>query len=230
MGGAESRSDLERASWVSMSFLGSVQVSMSWLTRRMMRRLSSAGVGMGSVSGVSGFWDVSGVPGVFVASGDGVRGGISGMLPEVTGGSPWRGREIFSLTGGIAGRGAGVEGMEGMRRFFPSGDWVFWAFFQLSMVVLLMPVSWAQRVVLFPASVASRWSTSCFFSSVYAMFFSFFSKVKRVKEEGCGNVCQFFAVLCCSFAGEVKFINRCYYDRWIDCGCCFCCFGYCRGS
>ena len=53
MGGAESRSDLERASWVSMSFLGSVQVSMSWMTRRMMRRLSSAGVGRGSSSGTS---------------------------------------------------------------------------------------------------------------------------------------------------------------------------------
>ena len=229
MGGAESRSDLERASWVSMSFLGSGQVSMSWLTRRMMRRLSSVGVGMGSASGVSGFWDVSGVPGVFVASGDGAGVGRSGMLPEETGWLSWRDKVGFPVTGGIAGRGAGVEEMAGMRRFFPSGFWVSWAFFQLSIVVLLMPVSWAQRVVLFPASVASRCSTSCFFSSVYAMFFSFFSKVKRVKEEGCGNVCQFFAVLCCSFAGEVKFINRCYYDRWIDCGYRFCCFGYCRG-
>lgn len=103
-------------------------------------------------------------------------------------------------------------------------------FFHLSRVFLLMPVSWAQRVMLFPASVASRWSTSCFFSSVYAMIFSFSSKVKGVKEAGCGKVCQFYVVLCCSFAGEVKFINRCYYDRCINCGCCVCCFGYCRGG
>lgn len=73
-GGAESRSDLERASWVSMSFLGSVQVSMSWLTRRMMRRLSSEGVGRGASSGVS---DISGV----VA--EGVR---VGRLPDERGG------------------------------------------------------------------------------------------------------------------------------------------------
>lgn len=38
---------------------------------------------------------------------------------------------------------------------------------------------------------------------------SFFSKVKRAQEVGCGNVCQFFMEVCCSFAGEVKFINGC---------------------
>ena len=58
--------------------------------------------------------------------------------------------------------------------------------------------------------------------------FSFFSKVRWVKRLGYGNVCQFFTCVCCSFAGEVKFINYCYYDR-IDCGCRFCGFGYCRG-
>lgn len=40
-----------------------------------------------------------------------------------------------------------------------------------------------------------------------AHVFCFFSKVKRVKGEGCGNVCQFFVVVCCSFAEEVKFKN-----------------------
>lgn len=59
MGGAESRSDLERASWVSMSFLRSVQVSISSLTRRMMRCLSSVGVGRGASSGELGVGDVS---------------------------------------------------------------------------------------------------------------------------------------------------------------------------
>lgn len=194
MGGAESRSDLERASWVSMSFLGSVQVSMSWLTRRMMRRLSSVGVGMGSASGVSGFWDVSGVPGVFVASGDGAGVGHSGMLPEETGWLLWRDKVGFPATGEISGRGAGVEGMAGMRRFFPFRFWVSWAFFQLSIVVLLMPVSWAQRVVLFPASVASRCSTSCFFSSVYAMFFLFSVKLSGLRRRG---VAMFVSFLRC---------------------------------
>lgn len=90
MGGAESRSVLERASWVSMSFLRSVQVSMSWLTRQMMRRLSSAGVGRGTSRGVSGSgsseagiagWE-GWVSGVRRGVGRGRREWIGGRLPE----------------------------------------------------------------------------------------------------------------------------------------------------
>lgn len=105
VGGTESRSDLERASWVSMSFLGSVQVSMSWLTRRMMRRLSSEGVGRGSSSGVS---DISGV------AAEGVKAVGSGRLPDERGWFVGRGWLEFSAgrdadRRDAAGGGTGVE-------------------------------------------------------------------------------------------------------------------------
>lgn len=135
MGGVESRSVLERASWVSMSFLRSVQVSMSWLTRRMMRRLSSAGVGRGASWGVLG-------------SGSGL------------------------------GLGSSEVGIAGCEVICVISGFLSCAFFHLSRVVLLMPVSWVQRAMLFPASVASRRSISCFFSSVYAMIFLFPVKLR----------------------------------------------------
>ena len=64
-----------------------------------------------------------------------------------------------------------VSGVRSLSGVFASGKLfsgleVFCAFFQLSMVVLLMPVSWAQRVALLPASVTSRRRVSFFFSSV----------------------------------------------------------------
>lgn len=70
----------------------------------------------------------------------------------------------------------------------------FLCFFQWSMVVLLMPVSWAQRVVLLPASVASRRSTSCFFSSVYAMFFLFSVKLGGLRGWGMAMFVSFLRV------------------------------------
>lgn len=67
-------------------------------------------------------------------------------------------------------------------------------FLQWRIVVLLMPVSWAQRVVLLPASVASRRSTSCFFSSVYAMFFLFSVKLGGLKGWGMAMFVSFLRV------------------------------------
>lgn len=100
---------------------------------------------------------------------------------------------------GVWERGAGEIRWGGVlsgfsRRGVFAGDWDFCFFSQLSIVVLLMPVSWAQRVVLLPASVASRRSTSCFFSSEYAMLFLFSVKLSGLRRRG---VAMFVSFLRC---------------------------------
>ena len=82
-----------------------------------------------------------------------------------------RGRDAGEVVSGKVVFDEVVSGVRALSEVFASGKLfsglgVFCAFFQLSMVVLLMPVSWAQRVTLLPASVVSRRRVSFFFSSV----------------------------------------------------------------